>query len=264
MLDLDALYNQTVIPKKWYQKKWGIALLIILFLVLSVGGSVIFYALKEGQKLSSQWQIQDQEKQWQDFLDTVVGNNYNLSNSYLGTSTPKITIVEFADFACPFCQKDYPIVRRLAYTYGDNIRIIYRDFPGHENSVELALTARCAGEQKKFWEMHDELFLKQAYLNSAKITDSQIIEMATNVGLDVARFEKCYNGKKFMSYIQQDYADIQKLYLTIDPDKNYPNGATPTWFINGYPKIGEISEPDLINIIESLLNENEQTTTTTK
>jgi len=262
MLDLDALYNQTVIPRKWYQRKWGIAMLIILFIVMSVGGSIIFYALKEGQRLNLQWQKQDQEQQWKDFLATVVGNNYYLTNSYLGTSTPKITIVEFSDFACPFCQKEYPIIKRLAYTYGDQIQIIYRDYPGHENSVELALTARCAGEQKKFWEMHDELFRKQEYLNSAQITDEQIIEMATNVGLDLARFEKCYNSKKFMSYIQQDYSDIQKLYSIIDPKNQYPNGATPTWFINGFPKIGEISEPDLINIIENLLNENEQTTTT--
>lgn len=85
----------------------------------------------------------------------------NLTNSFVtGPSNAKIKLVEFTDFQCPFCESAFPTIQALMKKYSGKISLEYKSFPlsFHENAEKSAEAALCAGEQGKFWEMHDNLF----------------------------------------------------------------------------------------------------------
>jgi len=88
-----------------------------------------------------------------------------------GPSSARVTVVEFADYQCPFCarfvQQTLPQLNQL---YGDRIRFVYRDLPLsniHPHAQKAAEAAECAGEQGKYWEMHDKLFANQTKWGNA-------------------------------------------------------------------------------------------------
>jgi protein-disulfide isomerase len=124
--------------------------------------------------------------------------------------------------------------------YSDKVKHIYRDFPAlGENSVNLALAARCAGEQGLFWPMHDKLFQNQGVS-----TPKELLELANQIGADTVKYELCYSQKKYLNLIQKDFLDGETLGV---------NG-TPTWFINGQKIEGDIPLNIFTQIIEELIN----------
>lgn len=85
----------------------------------------------------------------------------NLAQSYVtGEKNAKIKVVEFTDFECPFCERAFPTVNAVMEKYKGKISLEYKSFPlsFHANAQKAAEAALCAGEQGKFWEMHDNLF----------------------------------------------------------------------------------------------------------
>lgn len=162
---------------------------------------------------------------------------------WLGTSTPQITIVEFADFACPYCKNSYTTIRDLGNKYGSLVKIVLKDFPLHTDSLDLAMAARCAGEQKNsangglFWPMHDKLFE-----NQSKSTSS-LPDLAVSIGANANDFKNCLASKRYLPYIQKDYQDGVRLGVT----------GTPTFFINGYRISGEIPKNKFEEIINQFL-----------
>jgi protein-disulfide isomerase len=157
---------------------------------------------------------------------------------YFGASTSKVTIVEFADFACPYCQEEYGVVRSIGIKYKDSVKIIFKDFPLHDNSLDLAMAGRCAGQQGLFWAMHDKLFSLQG-----QFATSSLIDMAVSIGANRTAFTDCLNNKKYLTSIRADYNDGQSLGVT----------GTPTFFINGYKIVGTIPENKFEEIIEQFL-----------
>lgn len=221
-------------PTKWYKRWWGILFLTCLFLFVSsigAGGIYIFKMVKDinAQKTS----INTAEKVKADKLLIEGSDNY-----WLGTSSPQITIVEFSDFSCPYCKDEFPIIRELGIKYKDQVKIIYRDYLGHDNSLDLALAARCAGEQGKFWNMHDKLFV-----NQDQITLTGLPIIAQQLGLDVKSFNSCISSKKYIPQIRKDVEDADTIGIT----------KTPSFMINGYKLEGAINRTDFINIIETIL-----------
>ena len=78
-----------------------------------------------------------------------------------------MTLIEFSDFQCPFCQRVAPTLKQLRDTYGDKVRIVWKDFPLtqiHPQAFKAGEAAHCAGDQGKFWEYHDRLFANQQEL----------------------------------------------------------------------------------------------------
>jgi protein-disulfide isomerase len=168
------------------------------------------------------------------------GNNY-----WLGTTTPRLTIVEFADFACPYCHNFYYNAREMGIKYGNSVKIIFRDFPLHNDSLDLAMAARCAGEQKLlssreglFWPMHDKLFENQGQFATTSLPD-----LAVSIGADANLFKNCFDSKKYL-------ADIKKDYLT---GVDLGVSGTPTFFFNGYKLAGEIPKDKFEEIIKQFL-----------
>ncbi len=82
-----------------------------------------------------------------------------------GDKNAKITIVEFSDFQCPFCEKVFPTVEQVLKEYNGKIKLVYRHYPLvtiHPRAQIAAEAAECAKDQGKFWEFHDQLFAQQA------------------------------------------------------------------------------------------------------
>ncbi|MEA3449911.1 MAG: thioredoxin domain-containing protein [Patescibacteria group bacterium] len=168
-------------------------------------------------------------------------NNNPLSHS-IGSSSPLITIVEFSDFTCPYCKNAFSTIREISLKYQDKIRIIYRHYPIiTEYSTLLALSAECAGEQDKFWAMHDSLFLNQGIS-----TANELNELARQIGLDGKKFNNCLEGKKYLGSVTADLKAGQNLGIT----------GTPTWYINDIKIAGNIPPNIFSEIINGLLIQN--------
>lgn len=81
-----------------------------------------------------------------------------------GDKNAKVKIMEYTDFECPYCNRSFPTIEALLTKYGNKISLEYRSFPlpFHANAQKAAEAALCAGEQGKFWEMHDKMFTVMA------------------------------------------------------------------------------------------------------
>ncbi len=137
-----------------------------------------------------------------------------------GPDAAPVTIVEFADFECPFCQKIAPALDALWQKRQTSVRFVYKFMPlaMHPHGESSARAAIAAQAQGKFWEMHDKLFA-----NGEHLDDAAILSYATAIGLDLARFR----------------ADLQSpaTNARIDADRKLGDAlnvkGTPTIFING-------------------------------
>ncbi len=164
------------------------------------------------------------------------------NNPSFGSENPELTIVQFADFQCPFCKASFPALRQLSLQYQDKVKIIFRDWPAHEHSVQLALGAYCAAEQNKFWEMHDKLYQNQSDTFGSNKND--LASMASELGIYNEQFRSCFDSQKYLSQIQKNYADSQTLSVK----------GTPTWFFNGRKVEGALSTTDLETVIRSYVS----------
>jgi protein-disulfide isomerase len=140
---------------------------------------------------------------------------------FRGTATAPVTIVEFQDFHCPFCQRVQPTLTELLARYAGKLKLVYRDFPIdslHPQSRKAHEAARCANDQGKFWAYHDLVFA-----NPPNASPEQLKGYAQSAGLDVPAFEQCLRSEKFQAAVQHDVE--AGVHLGVD--------ATPTFFING-------------------------------
>lgn len=138
-----------------------------------------------------------------------------------GNPDAPITIVEFADFQCPYCKRVHPILQQLLTKYEGQVRLAYRDFPLtqiHPQAQMAAEASRCAGEQGQYWEYHDLLFANQDKLDAASFTD-----YAHSLNLDGKQFEECLASGKFKTAVEQDLLEGQQAGVS----------GTPAFFING-------------------------------
>lgn len=138
-----------------------------------------------------------------------------------GNANAPITVVEFADFECPFCQRSVATLERLKAAYGpEKLRIVFRDLPidTHERAIPSALAAHCAHEQGRFWDFHQTLFENQTQLQ-----DENLKAYAGKLKLDEVKFAQCFDSKKFQSLVEKSRKEADALGLD----------STPTFVING-------------------------------
>jgi protein-disulfide isomerase len=142
-----------------------------------------------------------------------------------GPSAAPITIVEFSDFECPYCSKAEPTVKALLAKYPDKIRLVYRDFPlpMHPRAPKAAEAAHCAGDQGKYWEMHEKLFA-----NSQKLEVTDLKAYARTVGVDGAKFDRCLDSDEKKPVVEKNKKAGEDAGVT----------GTPAFFINGRPISG--------------------------
>jgi len=137
-----------------------------------------------------------------------------------GGAKAPVTIVMFSDYECPFCKRGEDVIDQVMKTYGDKVRLVFRDYPlpMHAQARPAAEAAACAHEQGKYWEYHNKLFS-----NQSKLSDTDLKGYAKELGLDEAKFAKCLSDKPHTAAIDKDVADGSKVGV---------NG-TPAFFING-------------------------------
>lgn len=138
----------------------------------------------------------------------------------IGPEDASITIVEFADFQCPYCVKVDEKIKEIINKYPGQIRFVYRHFPLteiHSGAYLAAISSECAGEQSKFWEMHDLLFSGEQ-----ELTQEGINFYVNKLGLDTQKFTSCIDSSYVKDLIQKD----------IDDGKKYGVDGTPTIFLN--------------------------------
>lgn len=153
-----------------------------------------------------------------------------------------LTIVEYSEFQCPYCERVQPTSKRLMTEYQGKIRWIVRDFPlgFHNRARPAAIAARCAKDQGKYWEMYEELFKNQRNLG-----DADFRKAAQTIGLDIKKFDSCYQNppKGLVEAIENNMKSGEKLGVT----------GTPAFFINGRRMSGALPYEDFKRILESEL-----------
>jgi len=172
----------------------------------------------------------------------VVNNNNNQGNNniptgivdvsadddpVLGEKDAPVTIIEFSDFQCPFCERFYSqTLEQIKTNYIDTgkVKLIYRDFPLdsiHPMAQKAAEAAECADEQGKYWEYHDKLFQNQEEWVTTGI--SKLKEYAKGLSLDSSKFDKCLDDGKYADEVKKDFQDGAQAGVQ----------GTPSFFING-------------------------------
>ncbi len=144
----------------------------------------------------------------------------------LGPTNAPVTIVEFGDYQCPYCQLWHnQVLPQLLARYPDQLRYVYRDFPlgGHPEALPAAIAANCAAEQDAFWRFHDALFSMTYGLN-----DEAYRRYAANLGLATDRFATCLESESARQEVLADYRDGIRLGVQ----------STPTFFINDIMLVG--------------------------
>lgn len=158
-----------------------------------------------------------------------------------GPAGAPVTIIEFSDFECPFCSRVVPTVDEAVKVYGDQLRVVFRQFPLniHPRAPKAAEASLCAHEQGKFWQLHDAMFADQKKLEVADLKAK-----ASSLGLDQAKFDQCLDGGKYAAQVAADMADGQKAGVT----------GTPALFVNGRFINGAVPFADLAKVIDDELS----------
>ncbi len=160
----------------------------------------------------------------------------------IGPVDAPVTIVEFSDFQCPYCQKSVGVLKELRRLYGEQLRMVYRDYPGpnHPYAPQAAEAAQCAGEQGKYWEYHDILFDRQT---PGKGWDFSAL--AKELGLQPDTYATCLSTGRYREEVAKDLQDGLKLGIT----------STPTFFVNGRPLVGAQPFAEFQAVIDRLLKQ---------
>lgn len=165
-----------------------------------------------------------------------------------GTTTAKVTMVEWGDFECPACASMEPIFKQIIATYGKNtdFNFVFRNFPlpQHKNSRSAAEAAEAAGAQGRYWDMYTLLYENQAEWVKSANPRALFDSYAKTIGLDLTVFRAALDTHTYASLVARDYQDAGALGLN----------HTPTLFLNGVEQ-KNISLPALTKAIDDALKQ---------
>ena len=158
-----------------------------------------------------------------------------------GNPAAPITIVEFSDYQCPFCARVNPTLAKVLETYGDRVKIVFKDFPlpNHPQAPKASEAAHCAAEQKKYWEMHDAMFANQRALELPALKQA-----ARAIGLEGAAFDQCLDSGRYAATVRAGQELGEKMGVN----------STPTLYVNGRPVIGAMPFENFKAIIDEELS----------
>lgn len=137
-----------------------------------------------------------------------------------GTDAPTVTIVEWADFECPFCGMASPVIGRTAKAYPEHVQVVFKNMPlaMHEHAEPAARASVAAGMQGKFWQMHDIMFQNQKSLD-----EKSLERLAKEAGLDIDKFNQDRRSEAVVDQVSKEKKQAKELNA----------GGTPTIYING-------------------------------
>lgn len=165
-----------------------------------------------------------------------------------GNPAAKVTIVEYSDFQCPYCgvyaTEVYPKLDER-YIKTGKVRYIFRAvvLPQHRQAQKATEAAECAGDQGRFWEMHDMLFAKQSQWADKEGAVEVFKGYAQTLGLNEATFQGCLDSGKYADVPAENLADARKIGVT----------GTPTFLINNRLLPGAYPLEAFVQVIEEEL-----------
>lgn len=160
----------------------------------------------------------------------------------IGSKTAPITLIEFADFQCPYCGRVAPTVKRIREKYGDQVRVVWKDFPLtqiHPQAFKAGEAAHCAGDQGKYWEYHDRLFA-----NQQSLMPDDLKKHAADLGLDAAKFAACLDASKYGERVRDGVAEGTRLGVN----------STPMFYVNGRVLSGAQPYETFVSVIDEELS----------
>jgi len=155
-----------------------------------------------------------------------------------GPADARITIVEFSDFQCPYCQRALATVDEVLAKYPEDVRLVYRHLPLdriHPNARGAAEAAACAEEQGQFWAYHDRLFQ-----NNRALGKEDLLRYATDAGLDATRFQACFDERRFKDKVEADLQAARAVGIS----------GTPAFVVNGILLSGAQPAEEFYKVID--------------
>lgn len=172
-----------------------------------------------------------------------------------GETNAPVVLVEYGDFQCPACGTAYPLVKQLETELGSKLAVVFRQFPlsQHKNARAAAEASEAAAKQGKFFEMHDMLYENQDKWSESSDFQTILDSYATQIGLDVAKFDADMKSSDVQSKIDDDLASGRKAVVN----------STPTFFLNGNKMTINTYEQFMNDVRNAAQNTSTTTTNTT-
>jgi protein-disulfide isomerase len=150
----------------------------------------------------------------------------------IGNKNAKITMIEYSDFQCPFCQRHEATMKQALKDFPKDVRLVYRHFPlsFHPNAMPAAIASECVaklGGNDKFWNFHDQLFA-----NQDKLSSDLYLSLAKQLGVNENDFKSCLTDPAIAARVNQDEAEggsagVEGTPATFINGKNLDGGAIP-------------------------------------
>lgn len=191
---------------------------LLLGAVALIGGGVLLFAARGGSTANT--------LSWDGPTPAPSADGFN--GYVMGSDSAPVEVTEFLDFECPACASfaviQFPTVRDQLIATG-RVRWRSRDLPlpGHKYSRFAAHAAHCAGEQGKYWEMHDQLFANHSWAQTERDPSRLFRQMAQAAGVDLRRYDECMESARYAGRIEASRKEAERLGA----------GGTPTFFVNG-------------------------------
>jgi len=203
----------------------------IFLAVVVIGLGALFVITKPKEEASSSFKGDAKQLQTDDHIR--------------GNKNAKVILVEYGDLQCPSCGAFYPIIKQLETTHSDQVAFVFRHFPLisiHPNAFAAARAAEAAGNQGKFFEMHDKLYETQDSWGQVSSNQQKLFEgYAEELGLDMTKFRADYASEAVAARINRDVSSA----------KQFDVSGTPTFILNGT----KIDNPSNAAGFEKILND---------
>lgn len=158
-----------------------------------------------------------------------------------GPEKAPLTLVEYGDYECSYCGEAYSVVKAAQQALGAKLRFVFRNFllaDAHPHAQQAALAAEAAGQQHKFWQMHDALYEHQGQLEANQLTG-----YAKALGLNVEQFKADLS----------DQAVADRVAADLESGVRSGVNGTPAFFVNGQRYDGDWQGSGLLHELQSQL-----------
>ena len=216
--------------------------LAIVIAGLIIGGVILYTKTpQQSQELEIAQVVTPEKQEKSTKAEFTITENEHIQ----GNPEALVTIVEFSDFQCPFCQKFHPTVQQILDNYPNQVSWVYKHFPIdviHSEATPSAEASECVFEQKGnkgFWQFADGLFK-----NQSRLGEGLYEELASELSLNMSQFENCFSSEKYKDHVKSDYQEGIRVGVR----------GTPASFINGVFVSGAVSYERLKAEVEKALS----------
>ena len=155
-------------------------------------------------------------------------NNISLStlikegSPHLGSISAPITVIDFSDFQCHLCARYVKATEpeiNQTYIQTGKVNLVFKHLPNRgSDSMGVAIAAQCTNDQGKFWQFHNLLYKNQGPIDSGWVNKDNLKEFASQLkGLDMQKFNSCFNSQKYKPFVESDLALAHSLGFTQTP-----------------------------------------------